>query len=697
MSDIHFPVITHVAISDYDLYPGKDGDGIDWPVRKGVSVVAGVNGLGKTTFLNILLRLLSGPSDWRADDGRDLGNLDHRLRGLRDASFFRSRVRDGAKDATAAAEIRLGARKIWIERSLRNLSVTDLWIDDEEVEASEELFQEAILSASGFATMFDFHLVLRLLVFFLEDRRPLVWDRTAQDETLRALFYPTAQAKRAAELIDIVQKLDSDFRNQRVYVNRQAEALREAEALAVADDDKRGQFNSAQTRLRAITERLTEIDPLVNQAEIERGDARQQWERAKLLREEVRREYEAFRQIFFERFFPDVTETGRYVLQNLDSGAGCLVCGNKHETASDRLDRCIAEGICPMCDAPPARQDVRPARQRSGDTAKLNDLEERRDRANTAVDAAAAAIDAATERWRELFAEQSMLAQEQQKLEAQLGKLRQLLPPPDEELIQLRAIVAAGRRELAALKGRQRTAEDELREQVTIGRKSVKQIERTVVDRFRENAAAFLAERCELVVEEETRKFGTETDDYPMPRFTVRLTSGVFKDQPQPRHDDTDVSESQKEFIDLAFRLALMSASSGKRPAMMVIETPEASLDSLFIARAGGLLASFAAGGGRVGNRLIASSNLNKEDMIPALFGLASEEEYEAWWKRRSTGNPPGSAKAVPLDQRRARTLNLLDEAAENRAVESNRSGYEHRFNQAIDPPWSKPPRKSRR
>ena len=697
MSDIQFPVITHVAVSDYELYPGKDDEGIDWTIKRGVSVVAGVNGLGKTTFLNILFRLLSGPADWRADDGRDLGNLEHSLRGLKDAAFFRSRVSDGAKDATASAEIRFGARKIWVERSLRNLSISELWVDDKEVDATETAYQDAVLEASGFATMFDYHLILRLLVFYFEDRRPLVWDRTAQDETLRALFYPTEQAKRAAELIDIVQKLDSDFRNQRVYVNRQDAALKEAEAAAVADDDKRGQYNSVQVRVRAIDDRLAQIDPLVDAAEFERIDERQRWERAKLMREEVRREYENFRQVFFERFFPDVTTTGRYILQNLDSGAGCLVCGNTHETASDRLERCLEEGVCPMCDAPPTRQDVRPARKRAGDGKKMENLQERRDRADAAVDRAAIAMDGATERWRQLFAEQSSLALDRQTLEAQLGRLRQLLPPDDEELAHLRATVAAGKRGLAALKRSQNTAEKELKEQIAIGRKAVKAIERAVVDRFRENAAAFLAERCELVVEEEERKFGTDTDDYPMPRFTVRLTSGVFKDQPQPRRDNTDVSESQKEFIDLAFRLALMSVSSRSRPAMMVIETPEASLDSIFITRAGRLLATFAAGGGRTGNRLIASSNLNKEDMIPALFGLASEEEYEAWWKRRKTGSPPGSAKAVPLAGRLERTLNLLNEAAENRAVESNRAGYEARFSHAIDPPWSNPPKRSRR
>lgn len=125
---------------------------------------------------------------------------------------------------------------------------------------------------------------------------------------------------------------------------------------------------------------------------------------------------------------------------------------------------------------------------------------------------------------------------------------------------------------------------------------------------------------------------------------------------------------------------------------MIVIETPEASLDSLFVDRAGQLLAKFAAGGGQLGNRLIASSNLNKEDMIPALFGLASEEEYIEWWKTHRSGHPRASRDAVPLTERSKRLLNLLDVAAENKAVERYRAGYEFRLRRALDPEWSKPP-----
>jgi hypothetical protein len=94
-----------------------------------------------------------------------------------------------------------------------------------------------------------------------------------------------------------------------------------------------------------------------------------------------------------------------------------------------------------------------------------------------------------------------------------------------------------------------------------------------------------------------------------------------------PRYPDTaplhrGLSESQKEFIDLAFRIALIRTSSEVGGAMLVLETPEANLDSLFIYNAGDLLRNFANEGGQSGNLLLASSNLNDANMIPALLGI---------------------------------------------------------------------------
>jgi hypothetical protein len=692
LMSVHLPIIRRVQVTDYGLYPGKKGKGIDWDVQKGVSVVAGVNGLGKTTLLNILFRTLSGPRDWRIDEG-PLGNLDRSLRTLRDTSYFRSRVLDGANGAVARVELTLGGCRMIVARRLRDLKIIELKVDGKPAAATEDAYTAAVLSASGLASAFDFHLILRLLVFYMEDRRPLLWDRSAQDEILRALIYPKEAAERVAELANIVQSLDSEYRNQRVHLNRQALALQEAEAATAADAATVSNYNSTRTRARALRERLASIAENLAGADAERVRVRSALERAKLRHETIRRAHHDLRQRFFSSLYPKIGEVGRYVLVTLEGGAGCLVCGNVDADASARLERCIKDGNCPLCDAPADRQDVRPAKSTAAEARRLAELEKQRADADDERLALETGLQAARDRYYELYEEQLLVDGERIDVDRELELLGQSLPPPDDEIEALRRVVDDLRRKQNALKRRREEEEVKLRHHLGIGRKAVLGVAETIKTQFGRNAAAFLAEDCEITIVQEDRKFGDETGTFKMPRFTVKLTSGVFKSQPQPRRASTEVSESQKEFIDLAFRLAIMQATMGRRPSMMVIETPEASLDSIFIARAGRLLARYAAGGSAIGNRLIASSNLNKEDMIPALFGLASEEEYVEWWAdRRHKSQPPGSAAAVPLAERPDRILNLLDVAAQNRAVEQNRSGYLLRYRRALDPVWSHPP-----
>ena len=118
-------------------------------------------------------------------------------------------------------------------------------------------------------------------------REPHSW--TAQDEVLRALVYPTETAVRVAELANKIQSLDSEYRNQRVHLNRQILALEEAEAASAADAATVSQYNSTKTRARAARERVASIAENLALADAERVNVRSSLERAKLRHEEIRR------------------------------------------------------------------------------------------------------------------------------------------------------------------------------------------------------------------------------------------------------------------------------------------------------------------------------------------------------------------------------------------------------------------------
>jgi hypothetical protein len=141
------------------------------------------------------------------------------------------------------------------------------------------------------------------------------------------------------------------------------------------------------------------------------------------------------------------------------------------------------------------------------------------------------------------------------------------------------------------------------------------------------------------------------------------MTSAVSPSSGVTRITETDVSESQKEFIDLAFRMAVLraypTAQGSDSAAMIVIETPEASLDSVFVDNAGKMLRNWCKPTSHGTNSVIASCNLNRENMISALLGLRDDD-----------GAKP---KAGEIERR---VINLLNVAAENAALAQHRPEY---------------------
>src|SRR4051812_37261825 len=131
---IHLPVFTKLIVSGYRLFPGRsDNPGINWDFSGGLTVIAGINGLGKTTLLNMLLRSLTGPYDL-AGEGLppELSSTlpaspvklnTHHLR------FFAQRVADAADNATVTVEFKLGKTTIAVNRSLENMGLLSLTVD----------------------------------------------------------------------------------------------------------------------------------------------------------------------------------------------------------------------------------------------------------------------------------------------------------------------------------------------------------------------------------------------------------------------------------------------------------------------------------------------------------------------------------------------------------------------------------------
>ncbi|MGT2440422.1 hypothetical protein ACU4GH_36880 [Bradyrhizobium betae] len=208
--------------------------------------------------------------------------------------------------------------------------------------------------------------------------------------------------------------------------------------------------------------------------------------------------------------------------------------------------------------------------------------------------------------------------------------------------------------------------------------------------RFRYYARLVLAERCELSVAKESRSIGQEGKKFDFPYFEPMMTSSIFDQSPSARSNSDAVSESQREFLDIAFRLALIDAITERRAdSMLVLETPEASLDSLFVSKAGEAFRHYAENPARK-NVLIASTNLNNEEMLSALLGVKPSPKREKTassqvrlGRQRQAEDAP--APTVPRREHLSRIINLLELAAPSAALRQYRAYYKRLFNRALD------------
>lgn len=695
---IVFPVLRRLSVDGYELYQPPNSRGIDHAFTKGVHVIAGINGLGKTTLLNIMYRALLGPKDMSKEDG-GLASTQHKLVDWRNKKYFRARVRDGARRAVLTAEITFGTRLLTVKRSLATLEVQSLSLDGvPEETATQERYQELAVKLSGTASYFDFFAVLRFLIFFLEDRPELIWDRRSQFDMFRLLFYDRHAAGAAAEAYDEVQKFDSQYRNQRVPIRAAQEEL--AQYDAAEQSGAAAEIRGLRRALLAAQEKDAEFGEAIELARSEYEGTKLRREKCRLDLEEVRRAFEAEQELFYQDVFPDVAATAEHAFLNLAAGGGCLVCGNKSAAAADRLREFAAKHQCPICESPPEQQE-NVVSSASFSQKRLDRASKEVDRLRDELRRLDQELEAADRALRDQLEERRDSVEELTALQRKLATLQRQVTPDliealvtdDEDQIAVkRKFVEQGEARLSSILASRTSAEATYRALKDGQQQRLSKKLATVKKAFARIAKHLLAETCLLRDNKDSRKIGQEGETFDFPILEVMMSSAVFTGSTSPREDVTSVSESQREFIDLAFRMALMEAAAEDHtPTMLVLETPEASLDSLFVTEAGALFREFAAGGAPMGNVFIASTNLNDENMIPALFGAKRpparqpvNADDEILLGSDSEKQARHDAPILPVEERSAHVVNLLALSLPNAALRNHREYYEEKLRAAV-------------
>lgn len=689
---IYFPVIRKFTIDKYQLYKNDNNSGITHDLFGGIHLIVGINGLGKTTLLNAIYRLLVGGNDTSKGDDKALGTSQHKLSAWRHRRFFSKRVKDKALNATIEAEIEFGENTLLVTRKLSNLEVTFLSENGKELQASQQVYEERVVKLSGLSDFVDFFSVVKHLLFFLEDRAELIWNYGSQFEMFRILFFDNEASVQAAEFKDEAQSADSNYRNLYDALKGTRE---EFESITQANN------SDLKTELAVSEAHLAGLEQSQEIASQDLLECRHEIENTKYQIAVAKREYDEFRlsseqlqHELFSNYFPDLDNTIKFLFSNLSSGGGCFACGNKSYDAGKKVRQALEKRDCPVCEAKIEEQETAP------NVTKEFELDERRlDKVKIRIAETQKTLENLEEFLSEKYVDENNLlgqlvelSQERLTLEKRIQKIRKSLPPEDADLESLSRQLKLKEGELAALDRKRIQKDKAFRDIVRSQQNKIDSNMRKVKEKFQYYSKQLLAEEVFLEITTFKNKIGQRGDSLSFPCFKVYMTSGVFDTNPAPREDPEDVSESQREFIDLAFRLSLIDVVSGvNAPAMMVMETPEASLDSMFMHEISRLFRDFAnMNNGK--NILLASTNLNQSQMISSLLGAVNSPEATFRTRKEEILGDTGTRIEAPIPlkikpaERTKHIINLLELASPNATLKNHALRYQQLFEEAVYP-----------
>ena len=623
---INLPILHSLEVVGYGLYPGSDPSAphlhIDF--APGLTLVLGTNGLGKTTLVTMLYRLLTGPADVPALSQRaELGNANLEPRPLAPAHrrTFANRVSDNARNAFARVVFEVGGEEVSVERDLSDLTLRSCRVGDSEAFQQELDYRERITELANVSTFGDWIVLLRYIVFYFEDRRSLIWDPSAQRELLRILLLEPAQAEHWAIQAREILRADSEMRNDRVRVNREEQSLATDQALAAEEPEIRTQLQSLTHEQRNDRNALDELYADLPSIEAQNENARLRFLTLEQERESQYRALERARLLEISARMPNHSDTAHYILTQLLSEARCLVCGNDVPDLKELLESRINGDSCVICGS----NWPTPAAGTSADLTDAGAVYSQQDLEAIAIEletARASLAKSDQERRDSSFAIQTLEASLSERANL-MDRLARRLPPAESELHERWRDFSSRRARLEASQRELSVKHDAFTQIITDANAVVSQHASEVQNYFSTHAKDFLLENCNLVWSPQPAQLGQSGPMFDFPAFELDLGGGSFVSTVR-RHGPDDVSESQREFIDISFRMALAKAGTQNQVASLVMDAPESSLDLVFVDRAARVLGVF--GRPETGNRLVVTSNLVSGRLIPQLLKIATDE-----------------------------------------------------------------------
>ncbi|QYK54338.1 MAG: AAA family ATPase [Fimbriimonadaceae bacterium] len=619
---LKLPKLISVQLQAFSLYQGEPNAG--FICSEGVTCLVGANGVGKSTLLNAISYALTGIVP---DPSRSFKSFDeYYARCLPYANrYFSGRIVESDRDTASITLTFECASKFYrITRKLFDAGELEEFVTAESLEAlnatqdnpaitrrdKQLSFEQLICQDSGFSSFSQFACFQHFVCTFDEKRTLLLYSNKLVEQVLNTVFLlEPALAVEIDALRRSEEKYDSQVRNIQWEITKNLKRINEAKIRA----DSMSDWQSELAELEGV---YKELQTAHSERSILRDNTRGKLDDLTLelaqlsakeatLRDEFSRVMSSVSQVR-----PDVREQPA-TIKMLNDGL-CFLCGVHSESLKQKAIKLANSNQCPVCES------TLPDSNTVDDQllASLQELDKELSQTRKATRDTANALlreqDEVKVLDRSVIEIQEQIHEFEAKSLTTLSALRNSLSSPTEP----NAVDAAEDQQLIQILQAEKTSAEksrtEVRERLSELRRKLRtqflELEDKFVPLFRELAHTFLGV-----------DIGIRLDDSGSD--TVRLIISV---RGSNRREEFALSESQKFFLDIAFRMSLLQfVSTDNPPSTLILDTPEGSLDIAYEKRAGVMLASFVSRS----NRVLMSANLNSSHLLLALARECGESK----------------------------------------------------------------------
>ncbi|MDE0670368.1 MAG: AAA family ATPase [Caldilineaceae bacterium] len=596
----NLPQFQQIRLRGFTLYSERREIIVD--TANGVTCLVGANGIGKSTFVAAVNFGLCGRIP---EPNRSFSSTNEYFNITRtfSESYFDGRISEFDRQfAQIELVFTIGADKY---HTIRNAFAPDtltyatlnqqplLNTHSTNLPDSYESYKAAVAKSVGVST-FEQYVFLQLFIFTFDEHRHLTfWERPVQRQMLLLCFGTEIHDAQKAEMLRRdIERLESRARNANYQAKEFQKRLQDAQRILrhTSPDavDLRKKRETLDESLDSLNSEAQELLDTLSDSEL----------RVEHCRAEAKMVAGQLDALLDTELLPHTNLRLRPTIANSIESGHCQICGATGDSVAPSIESRISQSYCPLCGESLPKKPTRPELAH-----QLGELDQGLANLNLEIRAESNRQQRVQSKLRKVRA---AIVDHQHKIEEfdrqhrDLPKYLGSIPVP--ELEDTITTQQAAIKELEDYKVKVRSERDKLalelrdiQNQISL-QYSLAEIE--FLNTFKEFARAFVGLDLDI-------RFDTQRND-------MRL---VLEMEGHSRRQHYQLSESQRFFVDIALRMAIISFISIENTSTFIVDTPEGSLDIAYESRAGMMFANFV----KKGHDVIMTANINTSQLLRQL------------------------------------------------------------------------------